>query len=88
MERAVLEARYALESAGHQVCIVWRELSLRQEMLVSTGHQLCIVWRELFLKQEMPLKQPVIRCVLFFETAVLETRNAPKADGHHVCIVF
>ena len=39
MERAVLEARElardALESAGHQVCIVWRELSLRQETPLS-----------------------------------------------------
>ena len=35
MERAVLEARDALESAGHQVCIVWRELSLRQETPLS-----------------------------------------------------
>ena len=39
MERAVLEARDALESAGHQVCIVWRELSLRQEILQSAGHR-------------------------------------------------
>ena len=38
MERAVLEARDALESAGHQVCIVWRELSLRQEMPLSQSH--------------------------------------------------
>ena len=40
MERAVLEARDALESAGHEVCILWREreLSLRQEMPLSQSH--------------------------------------------------
>ena len=36
----------------------------------------------------MLLRQTVIMCVLFFETAVLETRNAPKAAGHQVCIVW
>ena len=64
MERAVLEARDALVSAGHQVCIVWRELSFQaRDALESAGHQVCIVWRELSLRQETPLSQLVIRCV-------------------------
>ena len=29
-----------------------------------------------------------IRCVLYFETAVLEARDGPKAAGHHVYIVW
>ena len=36
MKRAVLETRDALGAAGHQVCIVWRELSLRQDMPLQT----------------------------------------------------
>ena len=46
MERAVLEARDALESAGHQVCIVWRELSLRQEMPLSQLVIRCVLYGE------------------------------------------
>ena len=46
MARAVLEARDALESAGHQVCIVWIELSLRQETPLSQLVIRCVSYGE------------------------------------------
>ena len=89
MEKAVLEARDALEAAGHQVCIVWRELFLKQEMRLRHTVSRCVLYFETAVLEARngPKATSHQVCIAWRRLSLRPTDTLESAE-HMVCILW